>query len=256
MKKFLITTVLIFLVAVNAEAAKIDAYREILLGNSYTIRYENLTPAPRVTNKDRVELYGKSGLAVEENEYLVNRPKTGVITASGGDRYEEVGSDDLYMCRLSKDGEDFFFTKYQKRGKWEYVGERKNRVVANDKNYLAEILEGKSFGDADMTHLLNAILPNDMKSAAQYSYRFIAAGKIASGLDYEDFRADSGGVTEVVRYYFDAGKLVKIAAASYHRKADGKIDGRKCIIKISEFSATPESSLLKLPAELKDVTRR
>lgn len=256
MKKILIVGALIFFTIAHAEAAKIDAYREILLGNSYTIRYENLTPAPRVTNKDRVELYGKSGLAVEENEYLVNRPKFGVITAEGGDRYEEVGSDDFYMCRLSRGGEDFFFTKYKKRGKWEYVGERKNRVVANDKNYLAEILEGKSFGDADMTHLLNAILPNEMKSAAQFSYRFIAAGKIASGLDYEDFRADSNGVTEVVRYYFDAGKLVKIAAASYYRKADGKIDGRKCIIKISEFSATPEKSLLKLPAELKDVTRR
>ena len=256
MKKLLIASALIFFIASGAEAAKIDAYREILLGNSYTIRYENLTPAPRVTNKDRVELYGKSGLAVEENEYLANRQKFGVITADGGNRYEEVGSDDFYMCRLSKDGEDFFFTKYKKRDKWEYIGERKNRVVANDKNYLAEILEGKSFGDADMTHLLNAILPNEMKSAAQYSYRFIAAGKIASGLDYEDFRADSNGVTEVVRYYFDADRLVKIAAASYYRKADGKIDGRKCIIKISEFSATPERSLLKLPAELKDVTKR
>ena len=95
MKKFLIGSALIFFVTAGAEAAKIDAYREILLGNSYTIRYENLTPAPRVTNKDRVELYGKSGLAIEENDYLLNRPRIGIITADGSDRYEEVGSEDF-----------------------------------------------------------------------------------------------------------------------------------------------------------------
>lgn len=256
MRTILIASVLIFFAAGTAAAAQIDACRAILLGNSYTIRYENITPAPRVTNRDRVELYGKSGLSVEESDYLLNRPKSGVITARGGDKYEEVGEGDLYMCRLSKGGEDFFFTKYRKGGRWEYAGERKNRVVANDKNYLAEILEGRSFGDADMTRLVNALLPDEAKSAAQPSYRFVAAGKIASGLDYEDYRADFGGTTEAVRYYFDAGRLVKIAAASYFRKPDGKIDGRRCIIKIHEFSANPDENLLKLPAELKDVTKR
>ena len=53
MKKFLIASALIFFIFAEAEAAQIDAYREILLSNSYTIRYENITPAPRVTNKDR-----------------------------------------------------------------------------------------------------------------------------------------------------------------------------------------------------------
>lgn len=256
MKHFLIATALIFFTAANVEAAKIDAYRDILMNNRYTIRYENITPAPRVTNRDKVELYGKSGLAVESNDYLADRPKDGVITADGNDRYEEVGNGDLYMCRLSKSGEDFFYTKYKKRDNWEYFGDRKNRVVANEKNYLAEILEGKSYGDADMTHLLNAILPDEVKSTAQYNYRFIAEGKVADGIFYEDYRADNGGVTEVIRYYFDDAMLVKIAAASYYRKVDGKIDGRKCIIKIREFSETPTNSLLKLPDALKDVTKR
>ena len=256
MKKFIIISVLIFFSTLHAEAAKIDVYRDILIQNSYTIRYENLTPAPRITNKDKVELYGKNGLAVEENNYLLNRPKDGIITADGQDRYEEVGNNDFYMCRLSKNGEEFFFTKYKKKDRWQYAGTSKNRVVANDKNYLAEILEGKSYGDADMTHLLNAILPNEMKTASQFDYKFIAAGKIKTGLDYEDYSADSNGITEVVRYYFEGSKLVKIASASYYRKPNGKIDGRRCIIKIKEFSTTPERSLLKLPSELKDVTKR
>ena len=64
------------------------------------------------------------------------------------------------------------------------------------------------------------------------------------------------GITEVVRYYFSGMKLVKIAAASYYKKNDGTIDGRKCIIKINEFSSVPDRTLLKLPDGLKDVTKR
>ena len=102
MKKFLIVALLLFLFSANAQAAKIDVYRTFLLKNSYTIRYENITPPPRITNADRVELYGKSGLAVEGNDYLLNKPKHGIITCDNNDKYEEVGEGDFYLCRLSK----------------------------------------------------------------------------------------------------------------------------------------------------------
>ena len=255
-KKILMIILLIFLSSQQASATKIDAYQKILLSNSYTIRYENLTPAPRVTNRDKVELYGKSGLAVESNDYLLNKPKNGVITCAENTKYEEVGNEDFYICRLSKNGEDFFFTKYKKGGKFEYFGTKKNHVKANEKNYLAEIIEGKSYGDADMSRLLNAILPNEIKSAEQNKYRFIAAGNLENNLSYEDYRTDNDGVTEVVRYYFKGDKLVKIASASYSKNLDGKIDGRRCIIKINEFSAVPNRDLLNLPAGVKDDTKR
>lgn len=256
MKKFIIATLLFFFCSLPVNAAKIDLYREILMSNYYTIRYDNLTPAPRVTNRDRVELYGKSGLAVESNDYLLNKPKSGVITCAGNEKYEEVGNDDFYICRLSKNGEDFFFTKYKKGNKFEYFGTKKNHVKANEKNYLAEIVEGASYGDADMSRLLNAILPTDDKSAAQYIYRFIAEGTLENNLSYEDYRTDNDGVTEVVRYYFDGDKLIKISAASYYKTADGKVDGRRCIIKINEFSHVPNTTLLNLPAGVKDDTKR
>ena len=256
MTKIFIFALLIFLFSAKVDAARIDIYREILVKNSYTIRYENLTPAPRVTNKDRVELYGKSGLSVEANDYLTDRPKNGVITAENQDKYEEIGFDDFYICRLSKNGEDYFFSKYRKGTRWTYVGTRRNRVAANEKNYLAELLEGKSYGDSDMTRLLNAILPDSVKSAQQPKYKFVAQGKISSGLFYEDFRSDFDGITEVVRYYFDENKLVKIASASYYKNGAGKIDGRKCIIKIQEFSSTPDRNFLKLPEGVKDETKR
>ena len=256
MKIYLIAGLLTVLFSANAQAAKIDAYRDLLLKNSYTIRYENITPPPRVTNADRVELYGKSGLAVEGSNYLLNKPKRGVITCAGTEKYEEVGEGDFYMCRLSKNAEDFFYTKYRRGGDWEYFGTRKNRVEANAKNYLARLIEGESYGDADMSRLLNAILPDEVKSAQQAGSRFIAAGTLDDGNTYEDYRTDRDGVTEIVRCYFNGNALIKIASASYHRKADGKIDGRKCIIKIKEFSATPDRSLLRLPAKLQDVTER
>ena len=161
MTKIFIFALLIFLFSAKVDAARIDIYREILVKNSYTIRYEN--PAPRVTNKDKMELYGKSGLSVEANDYLTDRPKNGVITAENQDKYEEIGFDDFYICRLSKNGEDYFFSKYRKGTRWTYVGTRRNRVAANEKNYLAELLEGKSYGDSDMTRLLNAILPDSVK---------------------------------------------------------------------------------------------
>ena len=256
MKKFFIATLLIFFCAGTVSAAKIDIYREILMNNSYTIRYDNLTPTPRVTNRDRVELYGKSGLAVESNDYLLNKPKSGIIICAGNEKYEEVGNDDFYICRLSKNGEDFFFTKYRKGNKFEYFGTKKNHVKANEKNYLAEIVEGKSYGDADMSRLLNAILPADDKSAAQSVYKFIAEGTLENNLSYEDYRTDNDGVTEVVRYYFNADKLVKISAASYYKTSNGKIDGRRCIIKINEFSRVPDTTLLNLPTGVKDDTKR
>ena len=256
MKKFFIAAMLAFLFSASAQAAKIDAYRELLLKNSYTIRYENITPPPRITNADRVELYGKSGLAVEGNNYLLNKPKHGVITCADSDKYEEVGEGDFYLCRLSKNDEDFFYTKYKRGDDWEYFGTRKNRVEANSKNYLAELVEGESYGDSDMTRLLNAILPDDVKSAQQASYKFVASGNLTDGLSYEDYRADFDGMTEIVRYYFKGNALIKISSAAFRKTSDGKINGRKCIIKINEFTGKPDRSLLSLPAKLQDITRR
>ena len=67
---------------------------------------------------------------------------------------------------------------------------------------------------------------------------------------------NNDGVTEVVRYYFEGDNLVKISAASYSKNLDGKIEGRRCIIKINEFSAVPDRALLNLPAGVKDDTKR
>lgn len=239
-----------------AQASELDSYREMLRSNMYTIRYENLTPAPRVTNRDRMELFGKSGMAVDENEYFANRPKSGILVGNGKDKYEEVGDASFKMCRLTKGDENFLFTKYEKNGKTEYYGTKKGKVEANSRNFLAELVEGQSYGDADMSRLLNAMLPDSEKSADMPRYAYVKGGRLANGLHYEDYQSRTQHEMNVIRYYFDNHVLVKIAAASYYRDANGKPNGHKCIIRLTEFSARPDMTLLALPEGLRDVTKR
>lgn len=265
---FIVLGLLIFSLPFNAEATRLDIYREMLRENSYTIEYENITPAPRVTNKDAVPLYGKNGLSVEENDLLVNKPKNGIITADGQNKYEEIGGevDDrpFYLCRLSKDGEDFFFTKYKKTNKdsekWKYVGTRRNRVKANGKNYLAEVLENESYGDVDMSRLINAILSIDDKNNQKIKYKLVAQGKLPNKeIFYEDYcgniEINGETVSEIIRYYFEGNELVKISSASFYLNSDGKAEGRRCIIRV-KFSNVPKTELLQLPKGVKDETKR
>lgn len=46
-------------------------------------------------------------------------------------------------------------------------GTKKNTVVANQTNNVAYMLQGDAFGGGDMTRLLNAMLPDNMKRDAK-----------------------------------------------------------------------------------------
>ena len=249
----------VLLGATTANAAKIDNYSQMILRGEYTIRYDNITPAPRVTNKDKMNLFGSSGMGEDNNDYLTNRPKSGMIVSGGTERYEEIASDDrnIIMCRLQKGQEIFVFTKYKKGDGYEYFGNKKGKVEANTRNVMAEIISGVSFGDADMSMLLNAMLPDSAKSANMPRYTQAGQGTLSDGIGYEDYKSvDDDGTTRVIRYYFNRQTLTKIAAAAYYRSDSGKLDGRKCIIKVNEFTPLADRTKLVLPAELEDVTKR
>ena len=250
MKKILLIAALMMITS-TATAAKIDAYQKILESGRYTIRYDNLTPAPRVTNRNVVELYGKNGLKVEGNDFFLNRPLSGIIVSDGTNRYEEVGYKDFFQCRLVKGGENFIFTKYAVKGGFEYFGDKKGKVSANPRNYLIELLSGESFGDSNFTEMMTAIISDSQKSSAQKKYQFVAGGTLDSGLSYEDFSSSDGDAVSAIRYYFDGDALIKIAYAS----AQGDTF-RKCIVKILTFSPEPELNLLSLPSGLQKVESR
>ena len=247
MKKIIF--MLIFLLATStANAAKIDAYKEILASNRYTIRYDNLTPVQRVTNRDTAELYGKGGLIVESNDFFLNRPLSGIVTENGDNRYEEVGYKDFYQCRLLRGGENFIFTRYtNKQGKLEYFGTKKGKVEANTRSYLSELMAGETFGDSNFTEMMNALKSN---------YNFINSGTLENNLFFEDFLAQDENKISAIRYYFSGDTLVKISFASYGRNTSGEVKGSKCIVKILEFTNSPSENLLKLPAGLDDITKR
>lgn len=246
--RFLICLMVTLMMWSTAEAAKIDAYRAIIMSGRYTIRCENLTPAARVTNRSKVELYGKNGLAVDANDFFLNRPVSDMVTSNGTDRYEEVGYEDFYQCRLLKGGENFFFTKYIDKGAITYFGSKRGKVEANGRNYMAELINGESYGDEDFSMMVNALTGDD--------WEYAASGELENGLSYEDYKSTVGGMLSAIRYYFDGNRLIKIAFASYGRDELGRVKGSKCIVKIAEFRAEPDESLLRLPNGLEDVTKR
>lgn len=255
-----------FGIATLSEAGNLDTYRNLLIRRTYKIRYENITPPPRVTNRDRAPFFGKSGLDAESNNLLTNRPRVGLITAKGEDRYEEVVGNGpkgpLYTCHLTKGDSDYFFTKWQEADEWNYAGTvkdgkgqtrvKKNTVEAQERNILGAMVNGESFGENDLSRLLGAILPDEYRSAEQPSYEPIDSGWLDNGLNYEDYSAETSDGLNVIRYYFNQNTLVKIAEASYYMNEDGTYSGRRCIIKIHEFSSNPDVSVLRLPEGLQE----
>lgn len=241
-----------------AEAGNLDTYRNLLAKGTLTLKYENITPLPRATNKDKMNFYGRDGMALEKASFLTNRKLEGIVVINGNDKYEEVAYGEHSMCSLSKDDSVYYFTKVASKNKTEYYGTmgKKNQVVATDRNMQITFMSGESYADPVMTRLLSAILPASQKGADMPDYQYVGSGWLDNGLNYEDYRSHNNGVMEAVRYYFNGYTLVKIAAASYYTGEDGKLDGSKFIIKIKEFSPTPDMSYLSLPAGVKDTTKK
>lgn len=248
------------------EASNLDTYRNLLLKKTYTIKYQEITPQARATNKDRINLYGKNSMDTSTSDLFVNKPTQNILACDGNNKYEEIGVGNAYLksagikgvatCRLQKGKEVFNYTRYYDKDKLVYRGAKKGSVSAVDYNILATLTQGESFGTANMTRLLNAMLPNNNKAAGMPSFRYVGSGWLNNGLNYEDYRSDSNGVFEAVRYYFNGYTLVKIASATYYTNSKGELDGTRCIIKIDEFSPTPDKNYLSLPAGLKDTTKR
>lgn len=254
------------LAAVNCEASNLDTYRNLLMRKTYTIKYQEITPQARATNKDRINLFGKSSMDTGTSDLFVNKPTQSILVCDGENKYEEIGIGNAYLesagiksvatCRLQKGKEVFNYTRYYDKDKLVYRGVKKGSVSAVDFNILAQLDQGASFGTANMTRLLNAMLPNSVKSADMPQYTFVGSGWLNNGLNYEDYRSNNNGLFEVVRYYFKNYALVKIASATYFTNAKGELDGHRCIIKIDEFSPTPDTKYLTLPEGLKDTTKR
>jgi len=237
----------------SASAARTDAYRDMLVKHSCTVKYENITPAERIHNRDKVSLTESFG-KMQTPELYTNQSYKGVLVLNGDEKYIEIRYPDYVRCELTK-GEDVY--RYQgdiKKNSVKYHSDAGNGKVRADKADLeSQLLYGENFGPADVSQLFSVMLKPEQKPAGTPYYYYVDSGSLDGGMTYEDYRADFDNGLGAVRYYFQGGQLVKIASARYQRRADGSLDGQKCILKIDEFSATPESSCLNLPEGMKAV---
>ena len=243
------------------EAEPMDAYREMLVNKTYTIKYTNITPETRQTNRNRVVMMDGN---MNDPMSAMYQPTQSIVVCDGDKRYEESGSAVLTSCRLQRGEEMYAFSRVKMGDIITYVGTvggkaKKGETAAY--TYAAmyvEAMKGVNFGDNQMTRFLNALLPNDRKSAGLPTYSRVASGTLPNGLSYVDYKADhsSAASFEAIRYYFQGNRMVKIAAGQYYVNDKGEMDGVRYIIKIDEFSSTPDPSYLKLPDGLEDKTKR
>ena len=160
---------------------------------------------------------------------------------------------------MTKNNEQFIFTRITSKDKVEYTGTKKGKVEAVKLKKGFKPGYAYDFGDRDVTKVLNAILPNDGKTEGIVTYRRVKSGTLPNGQYYVDLKAEnlpSSTIFDAIRYYFENGTLVKIEAGQYYKTQTGRLDGVRTIINIYELNANPDSKYFKLPAGLTDVTKR
>ena len=260
--KFLTTSIVaVFLLNVSCSgtvlADNLDTYRNLLQKKVYTIKYSNITPEPRKTNKDKTTLLGSNNMETGKLDQLTYKATESVVVSDGNKRYEEVGTNQFKTCRFQNGDDTYVFTKLNDQGKVTWFGNKKGEVIARQTNYLSATMMGDSFGNGTVTRLLNACLPNDQKEKDMLRYKKVGEGWLGNGLNYIDYQSEVSGYLEAIRYYFNGNTLVKIASGMYTLNASGEVvNGWRNIIKINEFSPVADISYLKLPEGLIDKTKR
>ena len=271
---------------VHADA--LDDCVRVLQKGIYTIRYENITPPSRDAMHEKLIMTGGNDF-IDTNPYTLYQPVTGIATSNGVNSYIETNSVmrmpdvsisamllpglfgkkdnsqvkereyEYAACKLTKDGELFIYTRLTDKGKVDYVGKKKGKVEAIKVKGNFTAAKSIDVGDKEMNRLLNALMPNNNKVEGTVVYKRVNSGTLADGRHYFDLKAVNPGdnsIFDAIRYYFSGNRLVKIEAGQYYNDKFGKIDGVRTIINVQEFSAIADEKMFKLPAELKDVTKR
>lgn len=293
LKKFKLTALLAIctttsiMTTVHADA--LDDCRKVIMSDTYTIKYQNVTPPTRKAMNEKQIMMNKIEF-VNNNPYTMYQPTTGIVTARGTTYYIETSSMmrmpnvsvslggiigaiakldsdnqkereyEYATCRLVKnDKEQFLFTRIKEKDEITYTGKKKGKVEATKikRNFSASY--PYDFGDHEVTRLLNAMLPNDKKLEGTVIYERVRSGTLNNGLYYVDLKAINPGknaIFDAIRYYFSGGKLIKIESGQYYKTVEGNLDGTRSIVNIMEFKNTAEDKYFKLPDGLEDVTKR
>lgn len=234
----------------NMEASQLAHYADMLAAHQCTIRYQNVTPGKRIHARDRVNL--EWSYHMEAPAEYANQKYDGVLVLHGENRFVQVDYGDYADYFLTKDGKDYHYMRDGSKKKGKILGPGGGKDVrAKAHNTAKDLLNGESFGTEQVSRLFTAMLPANKKPMGFPDYHFVDEGNLPSGLHYEDYRSSDASGLEAIRYYFKDGNLVKIASASYTRRANGDLDGQKCILNVQEFSGEPDETVLTLPKNLK-----
>ena len=277
--KIFFTAILSFLLLMTtAEAAKVDAYRNMISSGRFTIKYTLTEPPIRKTNKEAklTDMGGFGGdfkmtdSGVAQRQSLDNYK--GVMVFDGANKC--IDSLDIVpniiTTILKTNGETFRFCALQKDDKKEYYASSffrgkfhgRNNVFANEEEDLGIMNAGdvmnEDYSYGILTTALAPMISTDKVIATHYTpeYKFIGSGTLNGGLSYEDFFGSKNGFNCAIRYYFDGDTLSKIAVFDYVMKDSRVQTYEKYLVQIDEFSATPDQSYLSLPEGLKDKTKR
>ena len=264
----------------NVSADPADDLKAALEKGSYTIRYENVTPQNQGDIKKEKTRLVQSGsmYALPELEsdfddpYMRYQVVTGLATSDGKNFYseysvertEEEGEDTNFEyanCTLILGDECFKYKRtHNRKNQLEYIGNGggKNKVKAELPYYNELGYPLINFGDYAVTGLLNVLIFDEKKPQDAVIFEKVGSGQNLDGLDYVDYKAknpEEDTILSAIRYYFNKGQLVKIYAGTYTRKGD-VISGNRLIINVKEFKTSAETNLLRLPDQIKDVTKR
>lgn len=243
-----------------AKAAQLDAYRDMVVKQSFTLKY---SIAPSFVLEQEHNQRGMGEYTWADTDWVVP-PNQGVIIVDGGTRYLDKFDGDLmvsvspsslsggvvtteelakekgekkpskvtHTCLLIKNGETFSYRRTDDgKGKSDYAGRYKggyerSQVMAGE-HYTAlspfdAMMQEMDYGDPRIAKMLAIICPPDpMQTFIDIpEYSLVDSGTLKSGLSYEDYAASEEGRYYAARYYFDKGRLVKFAAVSFPESLD------------------------------------
>lgn len=242
------------------EAAQLDAYRNMVAKQSFTLKY-SITPTIALEQEHNRK--GMGEFAWFDTDWVV-RPHQGIIIVDGGTRYLDKFDGDFtvsvsqsslsggaktteefvakkgaakpspvrHTCMLVKNGETFSYYRIDNgKGKSSYAGRfaggyERSQVRAGE-HYTAlspfdAMMQETDYGDPRIAKMLAIIYPPDPTKTFlnMPEYSLVNSGTLKSGLSYEDYAASEGGRYYAARYYFDQGRLVKFAAVSFPESLD------------------------------------
>lgn len=210
--------------ALPANAHQLDAYRNLMAAENYTIEYENITP--------------KQGDAVTSNY-------TCTVTSQGDKRawLRDAGQKKAMQLIL----QDQTYKLQYKKNKWRSSAGRRQAAPVLRCTAAHEAIYGMQLAPQSDNELIGLLLPAGKKPFGMADYAFVSAGQLSGGLSYEDYRQANDQGMHAARFYFRDGKLVKMTLVAYAKKADGQLTGYDTILKINRFDGIARADLLQAP---------